>query len=357
MEPDTVPKTLSGISGESGLQKGIVCVIDNDPSMWGKSLGGFPIFEPDLTRIDFTKIIVTSISGRDAIGHQLRDMGLIEGVDFFKVGRYPHDVFGKLAELMRYDSRLHFMRELESVAHIGSGGFFGFELSLLSLWIDCVFSIDAYLFNASFPDVGEHKPAYVKCLEELERFALEHGLDPNRCKRRWQACFEDREGNTHLNTDKIAFLHPYRFSGLPLESEQVDMVTSFGVLEHVKTPERAAAESFRVLRKGGFAYHNIITRDHRSFGRVKGYTPLSYRSCSQDEWERINAKKFYQNRVAPWQWKQLYLEAGFDVLVFDVLHEYEPGPMEISKLHDDFTRWPAEVRRQVDCVIIARRPH
>ncbi|MBI4772847.1 MAG: methyltransferase domain-containing protein [Deltaproteobacteria bacterium] len=340
-----------------GLEKEIVGLIDNDPCMWGKRLLGFPIFEPgSLTRIAYSMIIITSISGRDAIAHQLREMGLIEGIDFFKVGRYPHDVLGKLTELVRYDSKLGFMKGLETVAHIGSGGFFGFELSLLSLWSEFVFSIDAYLFNASFPDVSEHKTAYAKCLEDLGRFAREHDLDANRCTRRWSACFQERGGRTYLNAARMSFLYPHRFSQLPLESEQVDMVTSFGVLEHVRNPRRAAAESFRILRKGGIAYHNVITRDHRSFGRVEGYTPLSYRSCSEAEWDRINANKFYQNRVAPWQWKEFFLEAGFDLLLFDVLHEYEPDGGELSRFHADFARWSDDLQRQVDCVLIARRP-
>jgi len=44
-----------------GLEGEVSGVIDNNPSMWGKRLLGFRVFEPvSLTRIDYSKIIILS---------------------------------------------------------------------------------------------------------------------------------------------------------------------------------------------------------------------------------------------------------------------------------------------------------
>ena len=76
---------------EMSLGNEILYVIDNDTSYWGKTFKGFEIKSPNYlleNNVDF--IVVTSVSGREAIAHQLETLGLKRDKDFVLVGRYPN---------------------------------------------------------------------------------------------------------------------------------------------------------------------------------------------------------------------------------------------------------------------------
>jgi FlaA1/EpsC-like NDP-sugar epimerase len=75
---------------ETGMSAEPIAVVDNDASLWGKSLLGLPILSPESLRLgDWDRIVVSSVSGRETISRQLEKMGYVEGQDFLLVGRYP----------------------------------------------------------------------------------------------------------------------------------------------------------------------------------------------------------------------------------------------------------------------------
>ena len=216
--------------------------------------------------------------------------------------------------------------------------------------------MDAYRFNISYPDVTPQLEEFEDCLTLLRKFIDRHDLDGERALRRWNTCFVKSEGKTTLRQSRIGFHHPFRFSSLPFAENSVDAVVSMAVLEHVRKPREAVYESKRILKPGGWGYHRIVTRDHASFGKVKGYTPLSFRVYSPEEWDHISSRKFHQNRLAPWQWEQLFREAGFEISSYEVLDRYIPSEEELSEFHDEFRRWPRDRQVEVDCALVVRKP-
>jgi SAM-dependent methyltransferase len=69
---------------------------------------------------------------------------------------------------------------------------------------------------------------------------------------------------------------------LPLGDGAFDLVFSNAVLEHLFDHAKAAAELFRVTAPGGWNFHQVDYRDHRSFDR-----PLEYLLLSAEAYQPI----------------------------------------------------------------------
>ena len=118
--------------------------------------------------------------------------------------------------------------------------------------------------------------------------------------------------------------------------QKVDVIFSRFVLEHV-TPTDMVAMHKRFAEKYGpetLILHFISPSDHRAFSdsTISHYDFLRY---SQKEWNRIQTKFDYHNRLRLPQYLQLLEVAGMEVLYLE--HDQaEPG----SKKYDMFKRIP-----------------
>lgn len=336
-----------------------VAVLDNDSTMHGRTFEGLPIHPPsDLPELGADLVVVTTVSGREAVTGQLRSMGLTPENDFVCIGTYPRaGCRANLRQLAKEHARSGLVRG--RVLHVGPGGFLGLECGLLALFgeaVESMTSVDAYEFNNIYPCVSAEAGSYRALLEETLALAHELGLDRSAVRARWDALFRTDGADTLVDTQRVALRMPHRFSSLPFADASLDLVCSFAVLEHVRSPERAVQEIRRVLAPGGACFQAVTTCDHRSFGAVEGYTPISYRAHSHEQWEDINTDRFYQNRVAPFQWEELFAAGGFTIADYRVGTLYEPPQEELERLHPDFQSWPLERQREVDCVIVAAKP-
>lgn len=332
----------------------VLAVADNDPTMHGRSLHGLPIVPPEaLTDMPLDLVVVTTVSGREAVGEHLAARGLVEGRDFVRIGAYPAAGVRHLPLLLEMDGRFGVLAGASEVLHVGPGGFLGLECGLHALYGLRVTGLDAYGFGLAWPEVTARRSEYAAARQQV--LALARGRDAEAVAARWDGMFAERGAKLFLVSEALRFLFPYRFSDLPLPDDSLDLVCSFAVLEHVRRPERCAEEIRRVLRPGGYAVLTIVTRDHRSFGKVEGYSPISYRRHSAEEWERINAGKFYQNRLAPWQWRELFRQEGLDEAHYRIHSTYVPDAVELSALHPDFSGWSKQRQSEVDCTLVLRK--
>ncbi|MDD4731058.1 MAG: methyltransferase domain-containing protein [Desulfovibrio sp.] len=339
----------------------VLGVLDNNPTLQGRDFLGLTVYSPqDLERFRPELVIVTTVSGREAVSAQLSNKGLRLGRDFVLVGTFPSGrAVQNLRELLMLLSK-HGREPGRSFLHVGPGGFLGLECGLLALFgqegPEQALAVDAYDFSMRWPDVTDAWTEYTRAREDLLALAAELGLDRTAVARRWDGLFHAREERMLLDGDRVRLLFPHRFSNLPAADASQDLVCSFAVLEHVRSPKKAVQEIWRVLAPGGTSVMAVTTRDHRSFGPAGGYTPISYRTHSAGEWEAVTADTFYQNRVAPFQWRDLFAQQGFDLLEYRVLHEYAASRRELETLHPEFRAWPEHRQREVDCIIVAARP-
>lgn len=344
-----------GWLADCGTNCRVLAVADNDPTMHGKELCGLPIVAPAaVPGLGADLVVVTTVSGREAVGRQLEGMGLREGEQFVRIGAYPAAGMQNVERILELDASLGLLAGVRDAVHVGPGGFLPLECALFALRGIRVRAVDAFSFGLDWPDVTGRGADYAAARERTLSLAAAQGRDAGDAGRRWDSLFAERGGRLVL--DGVPFLFPHDFSALPLPDASVDLACSFAVLEHVRDPAACVAELFRVLRPGGSAVQTIVTRDHRSFGKVDGYTPISYRRHSEAEWEGISGGKFYQNRLAPWQWRSLFAAGGFAELFYREHSRYAPDAAERACLHPDFAGWSEAEQRAVDCTLVARRP-
>lgn len=331
----------------------VLAVADNDPTQQGREYLGLPIIEPAaLPGLKADLVVVTTVSGREAVGGQLAAMGLLEGKDFVRIGAYPAAGLKNLLPLLEWDRSLGgILREGGAAVHVGPGGFLGLECGLYALRGMRTTAVDAYSFGLDWPEVTGRRQEYEKTRTAALRLAGNGTAED--VGRRWDSLFAERDGRLFL--EGIPFRFPHDFSALPVDSASMDLACSFAVLEHVRDPRRCVEELWRVLKPGGVAVQTIVTRDHRSFGKTAGYTPISYRVHSSEEWERINQDRFYQNRLAPWQWRELFAAVGFEERHYHEHGRYVPGGEEYAALHPDFQGWSEDRMSAVDCTLLARK--
>ncbi len=335
----------------------ILCIVDNDASKWGGELYGVTVEPPSvLPELSPDMIVVTTVSGRGPVAKQLTHMGYAEKRDFVCVGSFPpahHEESARM--ILEYNHRFGLITPGGAAVNVGPGGMLAVEQVLYGLGFDQVDAVEAFDFNLLYPEwrpmvVGDKTFAQV-VIPIME----EYGVDIAVLKERAARFLQRKNGRLEYDQSKILLHRPYRFSKLPLPDAGHDLITSFAVLEHVVHPQAAVTECFRVLKPGGKALHHIVTRDHRCFDPFVDFSPIACRFCSQQEWDAAASKRFYQNRVAPHQWLDMFAKAGFAIDHFETMDRVEITPEVWAKLAPEFASWTDEELSALDCVIVAHK--
>jgi SAM-dependent methyltransferase len=107
------------------------------------------------------------------------------------------------------------------------------------------------------------------------------------------------------------------------ETGSYALVMSADTLEHVQRPilPELVAETYRLLRPGGYAIHQIDLADHLSYFDPK-MSPKYYLKHAPEVWDRyFNSTVQYINRVQRPAWDSLFEKAGFEILQREVVSE------------------------------------
>lgn len=146
-----------------------------------------------------------------------------------------------------------------------------------------------------------------------------------------------------------------RRTGLPTES--VDVVFSYGSLEHIPGPDLAEilAESRRILRPDGLAYHNIGTHDH--FEGAGAGSAVNFLRYSEIQWRILAGNKFaYHNRLRMSDYLRMFEDAGLQVTFQRrELLERNLEALAHMRVHRSFAgRSPEDLATSELCVDLAR---
>jgi len=332
----------------------ILYVVDNDTSYWGKTFKGYEIQSPNrLLENNIDCIIVTSVSGREAIAQQLETMGLEGDTDFVLVGRFPR-IFQRHFDMLFNDVQFIFPLEEKNVLHVGPGGFLGLEVLLYCCGANRICSIDKNTFGIRYPDITEHYEEYQNIRDILENLACEKKMKEMAISR-FECLFQKKDNRYLMDRSKIDYHYPMDVCALEFKDSAFDAVLSFAVLEHVEEPGSAVGEMTRVLKKGGVILSSVVTRDHRSFSEMSGYTPFSFRSYSTDQWEEVCSNKFYQNRLMPIEWKELFEQRDLSLMRYSIENTVEIDDLMLETFHPDFKRFSKKALGEIDCMILAKK--
>lgn len=339
---------------EKGPDSQIIAVTDNDPSYWGQKLYHYDIITPArLTDMQFDKIIVTTISGREAISAQLENMGFKHHYDYILIGRYPQTYIGNIKRFLG-DIDGNFLLKGAHCLHIGPGGFLGLEILLYSLGAEKVYSIDNLPFDIRFPQISGLEEDYDGVKETLidivgDDQSAHYAFD------RYEDVFIQKRDRIYIDENKVEYRHPMDMCNMTYKDNSFDLVISFSVLEHVLEPEAAVSEAARCLKPGGICYHTVVTQDHRSFSKVGNNGPFAYRQYNPEEWDRIATNRFYQNRLLPLEWKRLHEKNRFSIQTYYVENRFGLNDETVDNFHSDFKCFSKQELCEADCLIVVQK--
>ena len=88
-----------------------------------------------------------------------------------------------------------------------------------------------------------------------------------------------------------------------IENQNVDIIYSISVLEHIKNVESSIQHMTHHLKTGGYMYHDIDLRDHYNFN-----DPFLFLKYSNYSWNKYLTKEgiSYTNRVRYRQYKEIF---------------------------------------------------
>ncbi|NJN93628.1 MAG: methyltransferase domain-containing protein [Anaerolineales bacterium] len=99
-----------------------------------------------------------------------------------------------------------------------------------------------------------------------------------------------------------------------ITTASVDIIFSNAVLEHIYDPEVAFISLARVSKPGGWGFHQVDFRDHRSMDK-----PLEFLLMDAQEFAKEFALRHGEcgNRYRPWEYEKLFQKAGFEIIKFE----------------------------------------
>ncbi len=119
---------------------------------------------------------------------------------------------------------------------------------------------------------------------------------------------------------------------LSLESDQIDVIISWHVLEHISEDRAAIREMYRVLKPGGSA---LISVPIHPPGRENTYEDSS---ISRSDYQRIHGHPDHV-RSCGLDYGQRFAEAGFSVQMLSVAGDVDENDREFLGLSSEHVAW------------------
>lgn len=154
-----------------------------------------------------------------------------------------------------------------------------------------------------------------------------------------------RDINTGMTAEiGIRYIAPCDARSLPCEDGAFDLIASTNTMEHIPPADLLAImrEYHRVLCSGGVVSAQVDYSDHFSHSDAS-ITPYNYMGFDAAAWSRHNPARHYQNRLRHEDYRGIFEEAGFRILVAEPV--VPPGALtqlQSVKLAESFARYPVE---------------
>lgn len=111
--------------------------------------------------------------------------------------------------------------------------------------------------------------------------------------------------SVRIRPDRIVILSDLDAAQIDYPDDSFDFIFSITVLEHIVDPAPTIRNCYRLLRPGGWTYHNIDLRDHADFDR-----PIRFLDYSQQDFE---ARQAGNNRLRSSDHRRIFESCGFSV--------------------------------------------
>jgi len=211
----------------------------------------------------------------------------------------------------------------------------------------------------------------VRLLGETETFRLLHSLEKHVPKiaelagentatihARLMELRRSRNLGELLGKSRIEYFALVDGRATGLEANSIDLVYSNSVLEHVprEVISGLMEESYRVLKPGGLAMHNVGCNDHYAFFD-KSISFVNFLQYGEREWRLWNNPIQYQNRLRAPEFVDLAKQAGFEVI--NKKTHVRPGTLEALanlRIAPQFDRFSRDEIAATTVDFIGRKP-
>jgi SAM-dependent methyltransferase len=161
-----------------------------------------------------------------------------------------------------------------------------------------------------------------------------------------------------LGKSHIEYFAPADGRVTGLKPDSIDLVYSNSVLEHIprEVISGLMEESYRVLKPGGLAMHNVGCNDHYAFFD-KSISFVNFLQYGEREWRLWNNRIQYQNRLRAPEFVDLAIQAGFEV-ISEKTH-VRPGTLEALaslRIAPQFDRFSRDEVAATTVDFIGRKP-
>jgi hypothetical protein len=161
-----------------------------------------------------------------------------------------------------------------------------------------------------------------------------------------------------LRLGKIRYLAPVTPDYREIEDRTIDIAYTAAVLEHIRPSDVRSLLGilFRKLKHRGLTTHVIDLKDHFAyFDRALSYN--HFLRFSESEWDRWAGNPMsYTNRISASQWKDLFLQNGFEILTFEEIEERSLQPLPSNLIHPSNRGWNERDLKIGEIRVTARVP-
>lgn len=236
-----------------------------------------------------------------------------------------------LGTLTRFEKRMNqFGRSFKgkSVLEVGSGWLPLTPYNLLSVFeVDCVFTYDIkkHFSSKNIMEVNKYFNAY---------------------------------GNLTFPTDDSLHGRVYYRPNTDICEEPpaipVQVMISRNVLEHIDplTIRKIHLSAHKFILKNGLIIHQISPSDHRAY-TDKSITLWDFLRYSQDEWDRVQTRFDYHNRLRLPQYIEIFEKSGWQILHCE--HDGTEDSVELPDLHSDYSKFTTKELTAGNILIILKR--
>jgi SAM-dependent methyltransferase len=161
-----------------------------------------------------------------------------------------------------------------------------------------------------------------------------------------------------LHRARLLYQAPADACATGLDPASLDLVFSNSVLEHIQPDVLPALmrETFRLLRPGGLAIHNVACYDHYAYFD-HNITPINYLSYTEKQWRFWNCDLQYQNRLRAQDFLEAVERAGLELVIKRLTQKPEVlQAITRMKIAPEFQRYSNEQLCCTSLSFAARKP-
>lgn len=232
-----------------------------------------------------------------------------------RIRRGIPDYYGKRAKkFISWIEKYQMVKDGDAVLEVGTG-WVHFESIVIRLFYD----VEATLFDVWDNRQLDALKLYFSQLEELIYHEMDLSSEQKKRVRQIIELITDAETFDRLYQD-LQFQYVINPNGnlKSIKDASCQFVYSYNVLEHVdrKTVPNLIHDIHRVLKPGGFSYHDIDITDHLiSFARTRDMHRKYYMRFSDKTWKRyFDNKVQYINRIQCPEWLAYFHQSGLELV-------------------------------------------